>query len=112
VTLQRRLNGRVVPRPEEGPVPADRLQAVHVRLILLDFSRGVLLVGSGVAVARAALPALAQNWPLSLAHTVALLTTGAAVSMGALVRRQGERASTRVLLLAGVAGGLILAAVL
>ncbi len=112
VTLQRRLNGRLVPRPEEGPVTAERIQTVHIRLILLDFVRGMLLVGVGGAVVRASLPVLAQVWPISLAHTVALLTTGAAISLGALVRRQGERASTRLLLLAGVAGGLVLAAVL
>lgn len=112
VTLQRRLNGHFVPHAEEGPVAANRLQAVHLQLILFDFLRGVLLVGAGILVVRVALPSLAQKWPLSLAHTVALLTIGAAVSLGALVRRQGDRLSTRLLLIAGVAAGLLMAAVL
>lgn len=112
VTLQRKVNGRFVPRPEDGPISVGRLQAIHLRLIILDFMRGVGLVLAGWVVARAALALFAAGWPLSLANTIALLTTGGAVSLGALVRRQGEKTATRTLFVGGVAVGLILAAVL
>jgi hypothetical protein len=112
VTLQRKVNGRFVPRPEHGPVSVARLQEIHLRLIILDFLRGVGLVLAGWVVARTAMGVLAADWPLALANTIALLTTGGAVSLGALVRRQGEGTSTRALFVGGVAVGLIMAAVL
>jgi PTS system sorbose-specific iic component len=110
--LQRRVAGRLVPVPGEGPITPRRVVASHLAVIAVDFTRGAVLTGLGVwAVLFLGGPA-ARLWPLDVPSSRALALVGAFVSLGILVR--GEVPGARRLLLfgSGVGIGLLAGSVL
>lgn len=105
VSLLRRLNGRLVPGPED-PTPA-RVSRAHLVAVALDAARGSVVAVAGALVGRWVLPPLAAGWPLSPTDSGGLLLVGGAVSAGILLRAVGGFRAHRVAFAAGMALSLV-----
>jgi mannose/fructose/N-acetylgalactosamine-specific phosphotransferase system component IIC len=101
VTAVRRLNGRLVPGPDD-PRP-ERVSAAHLAALALDGLRGATLAVAGAVVGRWAAPLLAAGWPLGDADSRGLLLMGGAISAGVLLRTVGGFRAHRILFAAGMA---------
>lgn len=106
VSALRRINERIAPEADDGKVQPARIVAGHVSGLVLDFCRGAVLTGVGVAVARLVGPGAGGAWPLAEPTTVRVLAVVAALSLGDLVGALGGwgRAPGHL------AGGLLLGA--
>jgi mannose/fructose/N-acetylgalactosamine-specific phosphotransferase system component IIC len=112
ISLLRRVNGRFVPRPQEGPVTALEVERIHLAMVGLDFVRGMALTGLALVTARLGLAVAAGHWPLDYAPTVGIIALGTAVPLGTFLKGLGDSGSLRTTFMVGVAGGLLLAAML
>ncbi len=101
----RRLNARLAPDPSSPLLTPAAVGRVQFTCLVLDFVRGAFLASLGSLLGALLAGALHQHWPLDDGWTVGLLLVGAAVPLGALLRSFGLRP---LLLLAGLAGGLLL----
>ena len=81
--------------------------SAHLAAIVLDFARGVIVTGSGVAVGRVALRGLSQSWPISEVASTGILLVGGAVSAGILLRDLGGFRRRRIIFVAGLTLGLL-----
>jgi len=107
ITALRRVNGFIVPEPADPHAGASRVAAAHLGAVGLDFLRGVLITGTGVAIGRLMVPRLAAAWPLGEREGLALMLAGAAVSVGILLHDLGGFRQRRVLFAAGLALGIV-----
>lgn len=107
VTALRRANGFIVPEPADSHAGATRVAAAHLGAVGLDFLRGVLITGMGVAIGRLAIARVAVPWPLGEREGVALMLAGAAVSAGILLHDLGGFRERRVLFVGGLALGIV-----
>jgi mannose/fructose/N-acetylgalactosamine-specific phosphotransferase system component IIC len=112
ITWLRRLNGALVPDPDQGPTTSARLAAAHLGAVLIDFGRGAVVTGVGVVLARALVGGLASRWPISGEATLGLLVVGGSVSAGILLRdfggfRRRAAAFTAGLALSAVGASLL-----
>lgn len=105
ISWLRRLNGHLVPDAESAH--PENLVRAHLGAVGLDFLRGALVTGLGVAAGREAVKLLAQAWPLDAGDSVGLLFMGAAVSTGILLRSLGGFRRRRVYFIAGVTLGIL-----
>ena len=107
ITALRRANGFIVPEPADAHADAGRVAAAHLGAVGLDFVRGVLITGTGVAIGRFVVARLAVAWPLGEREGFALMLAGAAVSVGILLHDLGGFRERRVLFVAGLALGIL-----
>ena len=107
ITWLRRANGRIVLEPGAHELSPGRIVRVHLGAVLLDFFRGALVTASGVLVARLAIALFAGSWPLGAPASMGLLMIGAAVSLGILLRDYGGYRKHRIMLVAGLALGIV-----
>jgi mannose/fructose/N-acetylgalactosamine-specific phosphotransferase system component IIC len=106
VTLLRRVNARLVPGPETAASDV-HLTRAHGVAVVLDFVRGTLVTGSGLAVGRLALGPAATAWPLGREDSMALVLVGGVVSAGILLHDFGGVRAQRVWFLAGLLLGVL-----
>lgn len=107
VGVQRHVVARLLGRMHGAPVTARKITAAHLSSVLLDFVRGAVVTGVGLAVGGALSGVLASRWPLSYETTVALVLVGAAAHLGALLRGFGGWKSRRVVFLVGLLAGIV-----
>lgn len=107
ITALRKVNGFIVPEAADPNAGASRVAAAHLGAIVLDFLRGVLITGVGVAIGRLVVARLAVAWPLGEREGFALMLAGAAVSVGILLHDLGGFRERRVLFVAGLALGIV-----
>lgn len=105
VSLQRKLNGRIVPEPDARD--PGRIVLAHSCAVALDFVRGAAVTLAGAWAGRWGVAELAAGWPLGAGDTVGLLLLGGAVSAGILLRSLGGFRRRRILFVAGMALGLV-----
>jgi mannose/fructose/N-acetylgalactosamine-specific phosphotransferase system component IIC len=105
ITWLRRLNGHLVPAPE-CPHP-EAVTWVHLGAVALDFLRGVVVTGLGIALGRAAVSTVVGEWPLDARDSMGLLLVGGAVSAGIFLRSLGGFRRRRLLFIGGVALGVL-----
>lgn len=101
--VMRQLNVRVVAGPE-GSDRAEHLQLRHFTAILLDFGRGMLVVGTGLICLSTLLVVSANHWGLD--PRVAQLATGATAA-GLFAATLGIFPGRARIFLTGVAAGLL-----
>jgi mannose/fructose/N-acetylgalactosamine-specific phosphotransferase system component IIC len=101
--VMRQINVRVVAGPPGSP-PADHLQLRHIAAILLDFFRGMLIVGTGLLCLSTLLVVSADRW--SLDPAVAQLAV-AATAAGLIAATLGIFPGRARIFLAGMAAGLL-----
>ncbi|MEQ9401125.1 MAG: PTS sugar transporter subunit IIC [Longimicrobiales bacterium] len=106
ITRHREAIARFVPEPSSRSVHAGRVAVAHLGAIGLDFVRGALVTASGVVLARLAVEATAEPWPLAPEASRGLLLVGGAVSAGILLRSLGGVRKRGLLFLAGLVLGL------
>ena len=107
ITVLRRANGLIVPEPADSRADGVRVTAVHLGAVGLDFVRGVLITGTGVAIGRLIVERLAAAWPIGEPQSFALILAGAAVSVGILLHDLGGFRERCVLFGAGLALGIV-----
>ena len=107
VGLQRHMVARVFGRRDSKPMTAQKLTAVHLSGVLLDFVRGAMVTAAGLVVAGWWAASLASRWPLSYETTVALVLVGASVHLGALLKGFGGWQSRRAVFLVGLVAGVV-----
>ena len=107
ITALRKANGFIVPEPTDARVGAARVATAHLGAMGLDFLRGALISGLGVAVGRVAIERVASAWPLARADSFALVLAGAAVSVGILLHDLGGLRKRRTLFAAGLTLGIV-----
>lgn len=105
VSLQRRLNGRIVPEPDARH--PGRIALAHSCAVALDFLRGAAVTLVGAWAGRRGVEAAADAWPLGTGDTRGLLLLGGAVSAGIFLRSLGGFRRHRVLFATGMALGLV-----
>ena len=105
VTWLRRANGRFVPQPD-APHP-ERLMVAHLGAMALDLVRGTLVTLVGAAAGRWAVGFFADAWPMDAINSAGMLLVGGAVSAGIFLRDLGGFRRRKLLLVAGMALGLI-----
>ena len=104
ITWHRKGVTRLVPTPED-PVGARALGRTLAVAIGLDFLRGVVVTGAGLAVGLVALGPWVAAWPLAPEATTGLLLVGGAVSAGILLNDLGGARARGAWLLLGVVAG-------
>jgi mannose/fructose/N-acetylgalactosamine-specific phosphotransferase system component IIC len=105
ISLQRRINGRFVPLPDTAR--PERLAVAHLGAMALDFVRGTTVTLVGAAAGGWGVRFLANSWPLGGPDSSGLLLVGGAVSAGIFLRDLGGFRRRKVLLVAGMALGII-----
>jgi mannose/fructose/N-acetylgalactosamine-specific phosphotransferase system component IIC len=105
ITWLRRLNGHLVPAPE-GPHP-EAITWAHLGAVGLDFLRGTVVTGLGIALGRLAVASVVRAWPLDARDSMGLLLVGGAVSAGIFLRSLGGFRRRRLLFMGGVALGIL-----
>lgn len=108
ISLLRRLNSRLVPVPEGGPVTAGLVVRSHFAGIGLDLARGIAVTGLGLAVSLGAIAWMPSQWPLSADSTAGLVVAGVSVPLGMLLRGVGGWKKRRSMFVVGLAGGVVL----
>ena len=107
ITALRKANGFIVPEPADSRADTARIAAAHLGAVGLDFMRGVLITGTGVAIGRAVVARVGAPWPLGERESLALVLVGGAVSVGILLHDLGGFRERRVLFAAGLALGIV-----
>ncbi len=107
IRILRVLNGRLIPDPSRGVVTESRIIWGHLAGLGLDFSRGLVLTGLGMALALVLAVVLDGLWPLNTSLTLGLLLLGASLPAGAFLDSLGGWRKRGVLFFAGLAGFLI-----
>jgi mannose/fructose/N-acetylgalactosamine-specific phosphotransferase system component IIC len=107
ITALRRANGFIVPEPADSRADARRVATAHLGAVGLDFVRGALITGTGVAIGRLIVVRLAEAWPIGAREGFALMLAGGAVSVGILLHDLGGFRERRVLFVAGLALGIV-----
>lgn len=107
ITALRKANGLMVPEPADEHVDTTRLATAHLGAVGLDFLRGVLITGTGVAIGRVLVAQVGESWPLGQRESLALILVGAAVSVGILLHDLGGFRRRRVLFATGLALGIV-----
>lgn len=107
VTVQRRVNGRLVERMMKVGCSGAGLVRLHLVTVLIDFIRGAVVTAVGIGVGRFALGLAETRWPLSAEFSFGGLYIGAAVSLGILLHDLGGFRRRRVLFAAGLALGVV-----
>lgn len=107
VVLQRRVNGRLVARARPTDPLGRRLTRAHGTAIGLDFLRGVLVTGLGIALGRPLIRWVVSFWTVADHVAWGVLLMGAATSLGILLHDLGGFRRRRVLFVAGLALGLV-----
>lgn len=101
ITWHRKGVTRLVPSPDRPVRPAS-LGRTLALAIGLDFVRGVLVTGTGLAVGLVVLGPWVAAWPLGPESTTGLLLMGGAVSAGILLNDLGGARARGVWLLLGL----------
>ena len=107
VTLQRHMVARVFGRTDSRSMTAQKLTAVHISSVAVDFVRGMVVTAVGLVVGGWLSGVLASRWPLAYETTVALILIGASVHLGALLRGFGGWKSRRAVFLVGLVAGIV-----
>ena len=107
ITALRHLNARLVPEPSRAPRGSSDVTAPHVLALLLDFARGAAVTLTGVVLGRAVIAGFGAAWDIAPATSIALLLVGGSVSAGILLRDLGGFRRRRVLLVTGMALGIL-----
>jgi mannose/fructose/N-acetylgalactosamine-specific phosphotransferase system component IIC len=105
ISLLRKLNGRLV--LEAGGAHPERVAAVHVGALALDFLRGTAVTAVGALTGRYAVALLGSAWPLDSGDSLGMLFVGGAVSAGILLRSLGGFRRRRLLFVVGLVVGLV-----
>lgn len=105
ISMLRKLNGRLVPEPDTDR--PERVVAIHLGALALDFLRGAVVTFTGAILGRTGVRLLAGAWPLDAHDSDGLLLVGGAVSAGILLRSLGGFRRRRILFVAGLALGLL-----
>lgn len=105
ISLLRKINGRLVPAP--GAHRPERVVAMHLGALALDFARGTVVTLTGAFAGRWVVGLLSGAWPLDAEDSLGLLLVGGAVSAGILLRSLGGFRRRRVLFAVGLALGLV-----
>ena len=107
ITALRKANGFIVPEPADSRAGSARVVTAHLGAVGLDFLRGALITGTGVAIGRMLVARVGASWPLGQRESLALILVGAAVSVGILLHDLGGFRHRRVLFAAGFALGIV-----
>ena len=107
ITALRKANGFIVPEPADSRADSARVATAHLGAVGLDFLRGALITGTGVAIGRMLVAGVGTSWPLGQRESLALILVGAAVSVGILLHDLGGFRHRRVLFAAGFALGIV-----
>jgi hypothetical protein len=107
ITALRHVNSRLVPEATGAPRAAADVTIPHVLAMLLDFARGAAVTLTGVLVGRAVIAGFGGAWEVSPSSSLGLLLVGGSVSMGILLRDLGGFKRRRVLVVAGMALGIL-----
>lgn len=110
VVLQRRVNGRLLIRV--GAMAAGKLERRHLAAMTADFVRGAVVSLVGGVVGFALLRTLGPHWGLAPDVTARLLTVVGAAMVGTAIPLFGGLRARRIAVAAGVATGVVTAAVL
>jgi PTS system mannose-specific IIC component len=105
ISWLRRANGRFVPQPDAKH--PERLITAHLGAMALDLARGTLVTLVGAAAGRWGVRFVAEAWPFGPTDSAGLVLVGGAVSAGIFLRDMGGFRRRGVLLVAGMALGLI-----
>jgi mannose/fructose/N-acetylgalactosamine-specific phosphotransferase system component IIC len=107
ISLLRHLNARLVPEPGRAATVGKGVTTAHLLAVFADFMRGTVMTFFGVLLGRAVVRGFGAAWPLDEASSTGLLLLGGAVSAGILVRDLGGFRRRRVLLVTGMALGIL-----
>lgn len=107
ITTLRKTNGFIVPEPADSRAGVARIAAAHLTAVGLDFIRGVLITGTGVAIGRVVIARVSTPWPLGERESFALVLVGAAVSAGIMLHDLGGFRERQVLFVVGLALGIV-----
>jgi mannose/fructose/N-acetylgalactosamine-specific phosphotransferase system component IIC len=110
VVLQRRANGRMLVRT--GAVAAAKLERRHLAAMTTDFVRGAAVTLAGGLIGAALLRLLGPHWGLAPDVTARMLTVVGAAMVGTAIPLFGGLRARRIAVAAGVATGIVTAAVL
>lgn len=105
VTVQRRVNSRLVPTGVASRTGS--LGRAHLLAIVTDFLRGAVVSMVGVALGRAGLGVVDARWPVDPSVSTGVLYVGAAVSLGILLHDLGGFRRRRILFVLGLAFGIV-----
>ncbi len=105
ISFLRKVNGHFV--LESDTARPERVAAIHLGALALDFARGTLVTCVGSLTGRAGVRLLASAWPLDAGDSLGLVFVGGAVSAGILLRSLGGFRRRRVLFAIGIAFGLL-----
>ncbi|MGB1656474.1 MAG: PTS sugar transporter subunit IIC [Longimicrobiales bacterium] len=105
VTVQRRVNSRLVPTDVASRTGS--LGRAHLLAIVTDFLRGAVVSMVGVALGRAGLGVVDARWPVDPSVSTGVLYVGAAVSLGILLHDLGGFRRRRILFVLGLAFGIV-----
>ena len=107
VGLQRHVVSRLFDRIDAGSATVQKLTAVHLSSVLLDFTRGAVVTVAGLLVGGWLSGIVASRWPLPYETTTALILIGASVHLGALLKGFGGWKSRRAVFLVGLVAGIV-----
>jgi mannose/fructose/N-acetylgalactosamine-specific phosphotransferase system component IIC len=107
ITALRHANARLVPAPTGTPPESTDITTAHGLALLLDFARGAAVTFSGVLLGRSVVAGFGAAWSFAPGASMALLLVGGSVSAGILLRDLGGFRRRRVLLVAGMALGIL-----
>jgi PTS system mannose-specific IIC component len=107
ITALRHANSRLVPEPTRAPRGPTDVTTAQAMGLLLDFLRGALVTLTGVLSGRVVVGTLADAWTLAPGPSIGLVLVGGAVSAGILLRDLGGFRKQKVLLVAGMALGIL-----
>jgi mannose/fructose/N-acetylgalactosamine-specific phosphotransferase system component IIC len=107
ITALRHANSRLVPEPGRAPRGAFDVTLAHLAALALDFARGAVVTLPGVLVGRAVVSSFGGVWIVTPQSSIGLLLVGGSVSAGILLRDLGGFRRQRVLLVTGMALGIL-----
>lgn len=109
VILARRFNERyVASAPLDSVRPDIDLERRHVRAIVVDFARAVIITASGWLVGTVAVRAVSQLWSMDAAIAPAILSIGLSCMVGAALPLFGGIQARKVALIVGVICGSLI----
>jgi len=107
VGLQRHVVSRLFDRIDAGSATVQKLTAVHLSSVFLDFTRGAVVTVVGLLVGGWLSGIVVSRWPLPYETTTALILIGASVHLGALLKGFGGWKSRRAVFLVGLVSGIV-----
>ena len=105
VTLQRNVNGWLVPRANVAQQGV--LARAHAVAVLIDFARGMIVTAAGIWLGRFALGFVGRAWRTDGSISSGVLFVGAVVSLGIMLHDLGGFRRRRILFVAGLALGIV-----